>query len=162
MKEKRRTMVWPWLLLSGVLVALDQLVKGWVQQTIPLYGVRPLQPGLLELTYVQNTGAAFSMLREHTWVLALISAAASCLILVLLVRRTMPGLLGQLSLSLVLGGAVGNLIDRCLHGFVVDMFNLQFMNFAVFNVADVAISVGGVLLCVYVLFFWRKSEERVP
>ena len=155
-------MVWPWLLLSGVLVALDQLVKGWVQQTIPLYGVRPLLPGLLELTYVQNTGAAFSMLREHTWVLALISAAASCLILVLLVRRTMPGLLGQLSLSLVLGGAVGNLIDRCLHGFVVDMFNLQFMNFAVFNVADVAISVGGVLLCVYVLFFWRKSEERVP
>ena len=62
----------------------------------------------------------------------------------------------------VLGGAVGNLIDRVLHGYVVDMFNLQFMDFAVFNVADIGISVGGVLLCVYVLFFWRKPEESAP
>lgn len=159
MKQKQRKAVWPWLLLAAALVVLDQLVKGWIQQVIPLYGTRSLLPGLLELTYVQNTGAAFSIFREHTWILALISALASLAMLVLLLRRTLPDLLGQLSLSLVLGGAVGNLIDRCLHGFVVDMFNLQFMSFAVFNVADIAISVGGVLLCIYVLFFWRKSEE---
>ncbi len=159
---KQMKMALPWLLLSAVLVVLDQLVKDWVQQAIPLYGGKPLLPGVLELTYVQNTGAAFSIFREHTWILALISAIASVVILVLLLRRIMPGLLGQLSLALVLGGAVGNLIDRVLHGYVVDMFNLQFMDFAVFNVADIGISVGGVLLCVYVLFFWRKPEESAP
>ena len=159
---KQLKTAWPWILLSAILVVLDQLVKNWVQQAIPLYGVKPFLPGLLELTYVQNTGAAFSIFREHTWILTLISALASLIILVLLLRRALPGRLGQLALSLVLGGAVGNLIDRYFYGFVVDMFNLQFMNFAVFNVADIGISVGGVLLCVYVLFFWKKTEERAP
>lgn len=159
---KQLKLAWPWLLLSAVLVVLDQLVKDWVQQAIPLYGVKPLLPGVLELTYVQNTGAAFSIFREHTWLLALVSAMASVMILVLLLRRTMPGLLAQLSLALILGGAVGNLIDRALHGYVVDMFNLQFMDFAVFNVADIGISVGGVLLCFYVLFFWKQHEESAP
>ena len=159
---KRIKTAWLWLLLPAVLVVLDQLVKNWVQKTISLYGVKPFLPGLVELTYVQNTGAAFSLFREHTWILTLISAVASLIILVLLLRQTMPGFLGQLALSLVLGGAVGNLIDRYLHGYVVDMFSLQFMDFAVFNVADIAISVGGVLLCVYVLFFWKKPEESAP
>ncbi len=159
---KQMKMALPWLLLAAVLVILDQLVKDWVQQALPLYGVKPLLPGVLELTYVQNTGAAFSLFREHTWILAVISAIASLVILVLLLRRTMPGRLGQLSLALVLGGAVGNLIDRVFHVYVVDTFNIQFMDFAVFNVADIGISVGGALLCLYVLFFWKKPEEIAP
>ena len=153
---------WPWLLLAAVLVVLDQLVKNWVQQSIPLYGVKPFLPGLVELTYVQNTGAAFSLFREHTWILTLISAVASLVILVLLLRRALSGRMGQLALALVLGGAVGNLIDRVLHGFVVDMFSLRFMDFAVFNVADIAITGGGFLLCMYVLFFWKKTEDSTP
>jgi signal peptidase II len=99
------------------------------------------------------------MLAGYTWLLALVSAVAAVVILLALLRDSFPHLLGQLALALILGGAVGNLIDRVRFGFVVDMFSLQFMNFAIFNVADIGVSIGGVLLCIYVLFYWNKGKE---
>jgi signal peptidase II len=147
------------LLIAVVIVAVDQWVKLWIQQNLPLHSTKAFLPGLVELTYVQNTGAAFSMLAGYTWLLALVSAVAAVVILLALLRDSFPHLLGQLALALILGGAVGNLIDRVRFGFVVDMFSLQFMNFAIFNVADIGVSIGGVLLCIYVLFYWNKGKE---
>ncbi|MEA4955466.1 MAG: signal peptidase II [Pseudoflavonifractor sp.] len=146
-------------ILAAVLVVIDQLVKLWVRASIPLGESIPFLPGLMDLTYIQNTGAAFSSFSSLTWLLALISLIASAAVAVLMARKLFTKPLGQLSLALILAGAVGNLIDRALLGFVTDMFATAFMNFAVFNVADICVVVGGILMVLYVLFFYDKQKE---
>lgn len=146
-------------ILAAVLVVIDQLVKLWVRASIPLGQSTPFLPGLMDLTYIQNTGAAFSSFSSLTWLLALVSLIASAAVAVLMARKLFTRPLGQLSLALILAGAVGNLIDRALLGFVTDMFATSFMNFAVFNVADICVVVGGILMVLYVLFFYDKQKE---
>lgn len=149
--------------LSIILIVIDQLVKAWVRGNIPLGGAIPFLPGVMELTYVQNTGMAFSMLSRHTWLLALLSLAVSLAVGWALGRDKLPHPVGRLSLALVLAGGVGNLIDRAVLGFVTDMFATTFMDFAVFNVADICVCVGGALLVLYVLRFAeepRGGEEE--
>ena len=147
----------PYFILAAALVAGDQLVKFWVRANIPLHTHLDFLPGM-DLTYVQNTGAAFSMFSRHTWMLTLLSGVVAVILAIVLARRVLPHWSGQLSLALLLGGAIGNFIDRLLLGYVTDMFATTFMNFAVFNVADIGVVVGGVLLCVHVLFFMRGDK----
>ena len=142
-----------------VFVVLDQIVKYLVRANIELGEVVDFIPHLLGLTYVQNTGAAFSMLSEHTWLLTLVSAAASVAIAVAIWKNVLRHPIGKVILSLILAGAVGNLIDRALFGFVTDMFKTLFMNFAVFNVADICVVCGGIAMIVYVLLFYDKLEK---
>ena len=148
--------------LVVALVVLDQVVKFLVRANIPLGGDVPFLPHILQLTYVQNTGAAFSLLEEHTWILTIVSAVVSVLLavllVVLLVKKVFPRPFAMAALSMVLAGAVGNLIDRALLGYVTDMFETLFMRFAVFNVADICVVVGGIAFCVYYLFFHGKEE----
>ena len=150
----------PYAILALVLVALDQLVKYLVLQNIPLGGHVPFIPYPLELTYVQNTGAAFSIFSEHTWMLALVSLVMSVVLALVLWKNFFRHPLGKVTLTLLLAGAVGNLIDRVFRGFVVDMFNVLFMNFAVFNVADICVVVGGIAAGVYYLFLMDKLEPK--
>lgn len=157
--EQRKKKVMLWYLLAAVLVGIDQLVKSWVRGNIPLGESVPFLPHLMELTYVQNTGAAFSSFSDMTWVLTLISLGASVAIGMLLWQEFFPGKWGQLSLTLLLGGAVGNLIDRAVLGFVTDMFATTFIDFAVFNVADICVVVG-ILMAVYAIFLWEKEKEN--
>ena len=140
-------------------VALDQLVKYLVRANIPLGESIPFLPHIMDLTYIQNTGAAFSMLNRHTWLLTLVSLAASVAVAVLMVK-VFRHPWGRLPLALVLAGAVGNLIDRAAFGFVTDMFKTLFMNFAVFNVADICVVCGGIAFVVYILFFAEKLEKK--
>lgn len=144
--------------LSIALVGVDQLVKWWIRGNIPLGESIPFLPWLLDLTYTRNTGAAFSSFSGLTGLLTLVSLGASVVVAVLLAKSYFPGFWGKLSLSLILAGAVGNLIDRALFGFVTDMFETTFMNFAVFNVADICVVVGGFLMVFYVLFLWEKDK----
>ncbi|MBP3520211.1 MAG: signal peptidase II [Oscillospiraceae bacterium] len=148
-------------ILSILLIVIDQLVKWWVRSAIPLGQSIPFIPYVMDLAYVQNTGAAFSIFSQHTWILTLISLVGSVFLAVLLWKNFFPGWVGKLSLSLVLAGAVGNLIDRALMGYVTDMFQTTFIQFAVFNVADICVVVGGFLLVFYVLFLWDKDKEAV-
>ena len=145
-------------LLTAALVGLDQLVKFLVRTFIPLGGDVPFLPHILQLTYVQNTGAAFSILSRHTWALALVSLAASVFLAVLLIKRVFPRPFAMFCLSLVLAGAVGNLIDRAVFGYVTDMFQTLFIHFAVFNVADICVVCGGIGFCVYYLFFHGRGD----
>lgn len=147
------------LLLSVLLVVADQIVKLAVRANIDLGQSIGFLPGM-DLTFVCNTGAAFSVLNTHTWVLTLVSAVVSVILLVVLLRKMLPDPVGMLSISLLLGGAVGNLIDRAMFGYVTDMFKTTFMNFAVFNVADIGVTVGAVLLCVDVLLLSGKRGEE--
>ena len=149
-------------LLVAVLVAADQIVKYLVRTYIPLGTSVPFLPGLVELTHWQNTGAAFSILSGHTWLLTLVSAVVAVVIAVVLFKRVFHHPLGVASLSVVLAGAIGNLIDRALFGSVTDMFNLLFMRFAVFNVADICVVCGGIAFCVYFLFLYDKEKKEEP
>ncbi len=147
-------------ILAAALVALDQIVKFLVRANIELGASVPFIPFLLDLTYVQNTGAAFSMLRSHTWVLTLTSAVVVLAVCALIVKGFFKNRLGLWSAALVLAGGMGNLIDRAVFGFVTDMFKTTFMNFAVFNVADCCITIGVPLLFLYVWLYVGKDEKK--
>lgn len=141
-----------YFLLSAVILGADQLVKAMVRASIPLLESRPFLPGVLNLTFVKNTGAAFSLFSSQTWLLTALSGVVSVVLAAALAKRLLPRPTGMLSLSLLLAGAVGNFIDRLCFGYVTDMFQTIFLNFPVFNVADIGVTVGGVLLCVSILF----------
>lgn len=145
--------------LVVALVALDQLVKFLVRSNIGLGEAVPFLPHILQLTFVKNTGAAFSIFEEHTWILTLVSLAASILLTVLLVKKVFPHPFAMVCLSVVLAGAAGNLIDRAFLGYVTDMFQTIFINFAVFNVADICVVCGGIAFCVYYLLFQGKEDN---
>ncbi len=148
-----------YFLLSAALVALDQLTKALVRAKIPLGEELPLLPGVLGLTHVENTGAAFSLFASHTWVLTVISLVVSLLLAAALKKDLFPHPLGRTCLAAILAGAVGNLVDRALFGRVTDMFKTLFMDFPVFNVADICITLGCAALFVYILFFYETSGK---
>lgn len=147
-------------LLAAALIALDQWVKWWVAATIPVGEMRPLIPHILGLNHVHNTGGAWSMLNQHTWLLTLVSAVVVLFLLLVLVRRWIRHPFGVVTLTMVLAGAVGNLIDRVRLGYVVDMFQTLFMNFPIFNVADICVVCGGIAFCIYFVFFYEKWEKK--
>ena len=147
-------------IIAAALVVVDQVVKYLVMTNIPLGEHVPFLPYILDLTYVTNTGAAFSIFSAHTWVLALVSLVMSVILALALWKNFFHHPFGKLSLALLLAGAVGNLIDRAFRGFVVDMFNVLFMHFAVFNVADICVVVGGIAAGIYYMFLMDKLEPR--
>lgn len=146
--------------LSILLVVIDQITKVAVRQNLALGGSAPFLPHVLKLTYVQNTGAAFSFLAgaDLTWLLAIVSLVATVVIALALWKDVFPGVWGRLALALLLAGAAGNLIDRAILGYVTDMFQTVFMDFPVFNVADICVVCGGALMVVYVLFFYDRDS----
>ena len=143
-----------------LLVILDQAVKYLVKINIPLGGSVPFLPGILGLTHIHNEGAAFSMLTGARWFFVVLTVVFLVFGLWVLWKKKLRHPLGIWSWVLVLAGAAGNLIDRCLYGYVVDMFEVQFMRFAIFNVADIFVVVGGILFCVYYLFLHDKQKEK--
>ncbi len=142
-----------------LLVLLDQVVKYLVKTNIPLGGAVSFLPGILGLTHIHNTGAAFSMLSGARWFFVLLTVAFVVFGMWVLLTGRLRHPLGKWSWVLVLAGAIGNLIDRVLYGYVVDMFEVQFMHFAIFNVADIFVVVGGILFCIYYLFLHDKQKE---
>ncbi len=149
-----------YIILVAILVAVDQVIKILVRTLIPLGGSVPLIPHIMGLTYLQNTGAAFSLFEERTWLLALISIVIVVVISVLLITKVLVHPLGAVPAVMVIAGGIGNLIDRFAFGFVTDMFQTLFVNFAIFNFADICVTVGGIMLIIYVLFFYDKFEKK--
>mgnify|MGYP000161353590 CR=1 FL=1 len=160
MNRKADPMYYSYVILAVLLILGDQLTKLAVRTGIPLGGSVPFIPHVLDLTYVQNTGAAFSILRTHTWLLTLISAAVVLAMCALIIKGFFKNALGRWAAALVLAGGMGNLIDRVVFGFVTDMFKTTFMDFAVFNVADCCITVGVPLLFLYVWFYVGRDEKK--
>ena len=140
--------------IAALTVIVDQLTK-WA--CTGLMGRVTLIPSVLALTYTENTGMAFSMLSGHSWMLGVVSAVC-ILVGWLVMRRYTLGTTSRIAAMLMLGGAAGNMIDRFLRGYVVDMFEALFVDFAIFNVADAALCVGTALLA-YTLIF-RPDEWR--
>ena len=147
-----------YLIIAAIIVLLDQGLKFWIVSSMEIGGEVALWPGVVHLTYVQNAGAAFSMLNGMRWILLAVTSVCALGILVYLMK-TRLGPAGKISLAFVLGGAIGNIIDRAVQGYVVDMFEVEFMNYAVFNVADCFIVVGGILFCIFFLTFREDGRE---
>lgn len=147
-------------LLIAFIIILDQLTKYLSKiYLMPLGGSGiPLINGVFHLTYAENKGAAFSILQNQRWIFIILTVAFIIYGAYYLITHKHERPLLKISLSIVLGGAVGNLIDRIWLGYVVDFFDFRLINFPVFNVADCAVVIGCILL-VYNLLFDMKSEK---
>lgn len=147
------------VLIAAVIVVLDQISKVLVVANIPLGGYVEAIPGLFHLTHIHNTGAAFSMLSGQRTFFLLITAAFLAVVIYCAVKQilTKPYLL---ILAFITGGAIGNLVDRILYGYVIDMIAVDFMNFAIFNVADIFVTCGAFVLAIYTLFFDREPKKE--
>ena len=153
------------LLASGI-AALDQFTKYLVVANIPLFGDVPFLPGFIQFTYVQNTGAAFSMMQGMRWVFIAIFAVLTVLIVLEYFKFRMPfSKFDRILIACIYGGGLGNMIDRAFRGYVVDMIETQFINFPVFNVADCFITCGCILLIIRLAFFnkafWKDEKKNL-
>ena len=155
------------LMILSVLgiTALDQITKYLVVQNIPLFSEIPAIPGLFRLTYVQNTGAAFSMLQNMQWLFLIIFLVLTAAVIYDFWKKAMPfSKLERWLIVCIYAGGLGNMIDRFRFGYVVDMIELEFMNFPVFNVADCFITCGCILLIIHLIFFnkefWKEEKKK--
>lgn len=155
-----------WISVAIIIVAADQATKWAIIEWVPLYDRVPIN-SFLNLTHQQNRGAAFSFLANESgwqrWFFVTLASAVSVVIIAWLWRIRTDGPLALVAgLSLVLGGAVGNLIDRALLGYVTDFIQVWFGSWAFpsFNVADSAITVGAVFLIIDALFFSGKKQSQ--
>lgn len=154
-----------YILAVVLCVAADQALKLWTVANLDLYGSAPLLPGIVELKYIQNTGGGFSILTGHTWLLAALTAVLMAVLAYLLVKKVFTHPLAVWTLVLIIGGGLGNLIDRVRLGYVVDMFNLQFIRYPVFNIADIFVVCGAIGFAAYYLLLHdklMKKEETKP
>ncbi|EHJ51606.1 signal peptidase II [Streptococcus macacae] len=146
-------------LLSSVflLVLLDQISKLWIVHTIRLGTVVGFIPHLISLTYLRNTGAAFSILENQQWFFLLITLLVlGGAVYYLMKNIETDNIWLLLSLLLIISGGLGNFIDRLRLGYVVDMIHLDFVDFAIFNVADSYLSVGIALL---IWALWKEEKN---
>ncbi len=150
-------------LFAALAVGLDQWTKYLTVANIALYEDLPFWDGLLHFTYVQNTGAAFSSFEGQQWLFALIFVVFTGLIVYDFWKKTMPFTrLERWCVAAIWAGGLGNMIDRVRLGYVVDMIEVEFIRFPVFNVADCFITCGCVLLIAHLILFnkefWKDEK----
>lgn len=144
------------LVLGLVLVGLDQWSKFWTVEHIALGEVKPFWSGIFSLTYLQNRGAAFSILQDQRWFFILVTLIFLGGAVAYFIKAKNSWMI-LLPLTLMMAGGVGNFIDRLRLGYVVDMVQLDFMEFAIFNVADSYLTVGVLLMFVAL---WREEQDE--
>ena len=148
-----------YLCLMVALVVIDQWTKALVLRD--LAGGRTVTPlpGILQFRYVENTGAAFSVLTGRTLFLAVITALVLCIAIGLLALEKIPGVLNQVAVLLMVAGGFGNLIDRVSRHYVVDFIEVLFTRFAVFNFADCCVTIGAVILILSTILSFVKDVK---
>ncbi|MBQ7475481.1 MAG: signal peptidase II [Clostridia bacterium] len=163
MKEKKKIKV-PILLVLGAIsafvVALDRLTKFFAAADLSRIETFPIIENVLHLTYVENRGAAFGMLSDKRWVFMILSSAALVAIAVYAVINRRGSLLTNVSLALIFGGGIGNMIDRIATGYVVDFIDFRLINFYVFNVADSFVCIGSALLILSLILSEVKGRRK--
>ena len=151
--------MWYALLLAAC-VAGDQLLKYWVVNHLEIGQSAAFLPGLVRLTRLHNTGAAWGSFSGSTALLTAVTAVLLVAVAWLVLKKIIRHPLGLCAAVLVLGGGIGNMIDRICRGYVVDMFDLEFMDYPIFNLADCFVVVGVILGAVYYLWFYDKYDGR--
>lgn len=147
------------ILIPLIGIVADQIVKYWAATDLQARGTIPLWEGVFHLTYCENTGAAFSMLSGQRWMLLAVTVVLLVGLLYVLHKNWMQNAFGRMSLRLIISGAIGNMIDRFLLGYVVDLFDFRLIDFPIFNVADILLCVGVGMMVLYILFMEPKIEK---
>lgn len=137
------------IICSVLLLIIDQVSKYLVTTHFDVYDSRPLIEGILNLTYIHNTGAAFGIFRNQRWIFMSITTIIIVICIGMLIKKTFRSPLMHWAILLVLSGGIGNMIDRIFRGYVVDFFDVQFIDFAIFNVADCCVVAGAALILLY-------------
>jgi len=148
-------------LFSALIVALDQFFKHWIMRTLDIGDKGPeIIPGVLGLTRWENDGAMLNILSGQQWLLAGIAFGAAVVLIMILLRYN-EGFWGTLGLAAVLGGTIGNLADRIFNeGKVVDMFRTLFIEFPIFNIADIFITLGFITFLIHFIVITVKSGKK--
>lgn len=145
-----------YICLMVAVVLSDQLLKFYIQQNVPLNVSYEVIPGVLSIGHVRNFGAAWSMWLGQRWLLSIISLVA-LVIFGYYFKKLHHNWGYGLGFSLLIGGTLGNLLDRLFSGYVVDMFELDFINFPIFNIADCALTLGVIVILITML----KDDEGI-
>ena len=140
------------LIIGIVLAVLDQVIKYFVSVYLQPIGSVSVIDGLFSLTYVENRGVAFGMFTDMRWVFVTITSVMLAIIIFYMFKKHPQGKFFYICAGMIIGGGVGNLIDRVLYGYVIDYLSLSFFS-PVCNFADYCITIGTVLLMIYILFF---------
>lgn len=148
-----------WFLIAAIAVILDQMTKWLAVEFLTKVETVPLIQDVLHLTYLENTGAAFGILKNNRWIFLVISTVAIIALVAYIAKFPPKSKWLGVGLSFIVGGGIGNMIDRVLLGYVVDFIDFRLINFAVFNVADSFVCVGAVLVLIYVFFFSDNKKE---
>lgn len=146
-----------WAVIAFLVIFIDQLTKHLVTVHISPYENINVIKNVLEFVYVKNTGAAFSLFDNFTWLLGIFSITFCVAVVIYWIKTKPQNKLLCLSMTLLFSGALGNAIDRIFRQYVVDFIKTSFIDFPVFNVADIAITTGAVLLIIYIIIF-DKAE----
>lgn len=145
--------------IAAALVAADQLVKNWAASTL-INGDITLIENVLYLKYTENTGVAFSMFSDSRWVLVGITSVMLIAVLAFFLSGKVTDKFEIISLAMIMAGGVGNLIDRINLGYVIDYIDVRIINFAIFNIADMCITIGAALLCISVFLAEKRANAQ--
>ena len=147
------------LVIAGLVVVIDQVIKYFVAMYLPQAGVVTAIPHLLDLNYVENPGVAFGMFENMRWIFVALNSVIIVVLLYIIIFKKIKSKMFLISSALIIGGGIGNLIDRVLYGYVIDYLQLSFFS-PVCNFADYAVTVGTVLLVIYLLFMSDSSKKE--
>lgn len=156
-KSNRRALLWGGVVL--LTVVLDQFTKFLAVRLLQPVDTVPIIRDVLHLTYVTNRGAAFGMLKDHRWVFLVVSTVAIVLLGYYLYLKREESPLFCTALAFIVGGGIGNMIDRIMLGYVVDFVDFRLIHFAVFNTADSFVCVGCAMVFLWVLFSPEAKEQ---
>ena len=147
-----------YILIIIACIILDQITKWMVLSNLELYETTFKNP-ILSITHIRNEGGAWSIFEGHMWFFLLVGVVALCIFSYLLYKNRSKSKWLTIGLSFVIGGTIGNFIDRFRQGYVVDMFQTEFIKFPIFNVADICLVVGVICIFIYILFFDEENKN---
>ena len=145
-------------IIAVILIAVDRITKNWAAQALASGDIAVIDK-VLYFRYTENTGVAFSIFSDNRWVLVGITSVMLIVALAFFLSGKIKDKLELFALSLIIAGGVGNLIDRLSLGYVIDFIDVRIINFAIFNVADMCITIGAILVCI-AAFAAEKREKR--
>lgn len=152
-------MLIPFFVGIFIIAILDQAAKLFAAAFLPSLKTIPIIENIFHLTYVENTGAGFGVFSDHTWILTTLTILVIVAVVTYMTAKRPKEKTFVTALTFMMGGAVGNVIDRVRLGYVIDFFDFTLIDFPVFNVADCFITVGAALFVVYIIFLSDKKEK---
>ncbi|MBS4462778.1 signal peptidase II [Aerococcaceae bacterium zg-B36] len=149
------------LCVAFFIILIDQLVKFWTINHIVLHQSLPGIPKVFDFFYIQNTGASWGIFSGQFQLFYIVTILIVGYLLYLLYKTASNQRMSRIAYGLLIGGAIGNFIDRILNGYVIDMFRLLFINFPIFNVADIALTIGVLMLILMLILDKEQMNGRI-